>query len=346
MRRSGALQLDPTARVAPNHVLAVWSRLDRHDEAGLRRLIAQRKLHEFNAYIFPAEDLALRVAERKLILSADRAWGKMIRQFLKLNATWVRYILRELERRGPLPSDSLEDRAKVSWPPPPAKPSRGWNSERNRTMALECLQSLGRVMVSGRKGPKRLWDLAERVAPELERIDARHVPRLVAERRLHHAGIVRASALRIWYQKVPDLTGIGERVKVEGVRGEWLVRSDLLRDVEVPRRLTLLSPFDRLIHDRVRAKDLFGFEFTMEIYVPKELRRWGYFAMPVLDTDRVVAITDPEFDRAAGALRLNAIHPLPPAKVRQAALRDNLRSLADTLGAEKITMSSRHSAAR
>lgn len=339
VRRSGALQLDPTAHVAPNHVLAVWSRLGRHDEPGLRRLIAQRKLHEYDAFIIPAEHLPLRVAERQLILTPDKSWGRMIRRFLELNSGFVRYIVRELEARGPLPSDALEDRAKVPWPPPPAKPSRGWNSERNRTMALECLQSLGRVMVSGRKGPKRLWDLADRVAPDLERIDPRHVPRLVAERRLHHAGIVRASALRIWYQKVPDLTGIGERVKVEGVRGDWLVRSDLLRDAELPRRLTLLSPFDRLIHDRTRAKDLFGFEFTMEIYVPKELRRWGYFAMPVLDTDRVVAITDPEFDRAAGVLRVDAIHLL--GKVRRRALRDALGSLAETVGAARVVAPAR-----
>lgn len=339
VRRSGALQLDPTAHVAPNHVLAVWSRLGRHDEPALRRLVAQRKLHEYDAFIVPAEDLPLRMAERRLILTPDKAWGRMIRRFLELNSGFVRYILRELEARGPLPSDALEDRAKVPWPPPPAKPSRGWNSERNRTMALECLQSLGRVMVSGRKGPKRLWDLAERVAPDLERIDPKHVPRLVAERRLHHAGIVRASALRIWYHKVPDLTGIGERVKVEGVRGDWLVRRDLLKDADIPRNLTLLSPFDRLIHDRVRAKDLFGFEFTMEIYVPKGLRKWGYFAMPVLDTDRVVAITDPEFDRAAGVLRVNAIHPL--GKIRRAPLREALKSLAETVGAARVVAPAR-----
>ena len=147
----------------------------------------------------------------------------MIQHFLKLNASFVRYILRELELRGPLPSDALEDRATVSWPPPPAKPSRGWNSDRNRTMALECLQSQGRVMVSGRSGPKRLWDLAERVAPDVERIEPRHVPRLVAERGVRHFGIVRPSRLRIWYHQLPDLDGVGTPVRVEGVPGEWLV---------------------------------------------------------------------------------------------------------------------------
>lgn len=336
VRRSGALQLDPTARVAPNHVLAVWSRLGRHDEAGLRRLIAQRKLHEFDAYIFPAGSLALQVAARRLILASKGTWSERIVRWLQLNRAFLQYIVRELERRGPLPSDALEDRAKVSWPPPPAKPSSGWNSERNKTMALEFLQWQGRVMVFGRAGAKRLWDLAERVAPDLERIDPGQVTRLIAEQRVRSFGIVRPGSLRYWYQQLPDLTGIGERVQVEGLRGEWIVRRDLLRDAEIPPRCRLLSPFDRLIHDRERARDLFGFDFTMEIYVPKHLRKYGYFVMPVLDGERIVARVDPELDRAAKTLRVNAIHPEPGAKVRKAALRESLQSLADAIGATRV----------
>ena len=338
VRRSGALQLDPTARVAPNHVLAVWSRLGTHNEAALRRLIAQRKLHEFDAYIYPADELGLQIAYRQMLLAAPRDWPRRLKSWFRLNAAFIRYLLRELELRGPLPSDALEDRAKVSWPPPPAKPSRGWNSERNKTMALQFLQWQGRVMVSGRSGAKRLWDLAERVAPDIERIEPRHVTRLIAERGVRYFGIVRPGRLRVWYHELPDLEGIGERVRVEGVRGDWIVRSDLLKDAEIPQRLTLLSPFDRLIHDRERARDLFGFTFTMEIYVPKELRKYGFFVMPVLDGEDIVARLDPEFDRKAGVLRVNAIHPEPGARVRRAALRSALRSLADTVGARRIAV--------
>ena len=335
VRRSGALQLDPTARVAPNHVLAVWSRLGRHDEAALRRLIAQRKLHEFDAYILPAGSLALQVAARRLILATKGTWSERIVRWLQLNRSFLQYIVREIEQRGPLPSDALEDRAKVSWPPQPAKPSSGWNSERNKTMALEFLQWQGRVMVSARAGAKRLWDLAERVAPDLERIDPGQVTRRIAEQRVRSFGIVRPGSLRYWYQQLPDLTGIGERVRVEGVRGEWIVRRDLLSDAQIPPRFTLLSPFDRLIHDRERARDLFGFDFTMEIYVPKHLRRYGYFVMPALDGERIVARLDPELDRAR-TLRVNAIHPEPGAKVRRAPLRASLRSLAATVGADRV----------
>jgi hypothetical protein len=136
--------------------------------------------------------------------------------------------------------------------------------------------------------------------------------------------------------EMPDLTGIGERVQVDGLPGEWIARRDLLRDAEIPDRLTLLSPFDRLIHDRARARDLFDFDFTMEIYVPKALRKYGYFVMPVLHRERVIARIDPELDRGAGVLRVNAVHPEPGARVPRAALRGSLRSLADTVGARRV----------
>jgi hypothetical protein len=336
VRRSGVLQLDPTARVAPNHVLAVWSRLGRHDEAELRRLIARRKLIEFAAFIFPIDDLPRQIAQRQIWLAHRATWPTRARTWLRLNAAFARYVLREVERHGPLSSNQLEDRAAVSWPPPPVKPSSGWNSERNKTMVLQFLEWQGRILVSGRAGAKRLWDLAERVAPDLERIESRHVPRLVAEHRVRHLGIVRPRALRGSYMDMPDLTGIGERVQVDGLPGEWIARRDLLRDAEIPDRLTLLSPFDRLIHDRERARDLFDFDFTMEIYVPKALRKFGYFVMPVLHGDRIVGRIDPEFDRVAGVLRVNAVHPELGARVPRAALRASLRSLADTVGARKV----------
>ncbi|HET8569797.1 MAG TPA: crosslink repair DNA glycosylase YcaQ family protein [Candidatus Limnocylindria bacterium] len=335
VRRSGGLQLDPTAHVAPNHVLAVWSRLGRHDEAELRRLIARRVLVEYDAYIIPAGELPLRLAVRRLWYAKGRsAWPARVREWLDANAAFVRYVLRELERRGPLSSDQVEDRAAVSWPPPPAKPSSGWNSERNKTMLLELLEGRGRVLVSGRAGGRRLWDLAERVVPVLERIDDRHVPGLIAERRVRWFGIVRPrqSFWRDTYGTKPDYDAAGARVTVSGVRGDWIVRRDLLRDAELPDRLTLLSPFDRLIHDRERARDLFGFDFTMEIYVPRAKRKYGYFAMPVLRAERLIARIDPEVDRAKAVLRVNRIFPEPRARVPAAPLRAAVESLAATLG--------------
>jgi uncharacterized protein YcaQ len=94
---------------------------------------------------------------------------------------------------------------------------------------------------------------------------------------------------------------------VDGVKGEWRVDpTELGADFE--GRTALLSPFDRLIHDRVRTQELFDFEYTLEMYKPAAKRRWGYFALPILHGDRLVGKLDATADRKASVLRVNAIH--------------------------------------
>jgi hypothetical protein len=99
----------------------------------------------------------------------------------------------------------------------------------------------------------------------------------------------------------------GIPVTVEGVDGEWRADPDAL-DRPFAGRTALLSPFDRLVHDRVRAQELFDFEYTLEMYKPKEKRRWGYFALPVLHHDQLVGKVDAIADRKASVLQVNAIH--------------------------------------
>jgi uncharacterized protein YcaQ len=94
---------------------------------------------------------------------------------------------------------------------------------------------------------------------------------------------------------------------VDGVGGEWRVVPEML-DGDFEGRTALLSPFDRLIHDRKRTEELFGFEYTLEMYKPEASRRWGYFALPILHGDRLVGKLDARADRKAGVLRVNAIH--------------------------------------
>ncbi len=146
--------------------------------------------------------------------------------------------------------------------------------------------------------------------------------RIRDERRLRALGIARSSMVG----------EAGEPAEVEGTAGSWRVDQEYLGQ-PFAGRTALLSPFDRLVHDRRRALELFDFEYRLEMYVPKAKRRWGYFALPVLHEDRLVGKVDATADRRASTLRVHAVH----ADVRLtrgmvAAVRAELEALAGWLG--------------
>ena len=124
----------------------------------------------------------------------------------------------------------------------------------------------------------------------------------------------------------------GEPAVVEGVKGEWRVDPRYLDD-GFEGRTALLSPFDRLVHDRVRTEDLFDFEYTLEMYKPAAKRRWGYFALPILHGDRLVGKLDAAADHKASVLRVNAIHEdVRFTRAMAAAVRKEIDDLAVWLG--------------
>jgi len=125
----------------------------------------------------------------------------------------------------------------------------------------------------------------------------------------------------------------GEPAVVDGVKGEWRVDPSQLGD-DFEGRTALLSPFDRLIHDRDRAHALFGFFYRLEMYVPKAKRQYGYYVLPILRGDRLIGRIDPVFDRKAGVLRVNSVHWEPG--VRPASLARPLRELARFVGASSV----------
>jgi uncharacterized protein YcaQ len=124
----------------------------------------------------------------------------------------------------------------------------------------------------------------------------------------------------------------GEPAVVDGVKGEWRVDPGALGE-EFEGRTALLSPFDRLVHDRVRAQELFDFEYTLEMYKPVAKRRWGYFALPILHHDRLVGKLDATADRKASALRVRAIHEdVKFTRTITKAVQAELEDLASWLG--------------
>jgi uncharacterized protein YcaQ len=197
---------------------------------------------------------------------------------------------------------------------------------------LESLALRGYVAISGRKGRQRYWDLPERVYPaDLRTLDLNAAVRHRNERRLAALGIARSTGSQTPGEP-PYVGDAGEEAVVEDTPGTWRVHPAYV-GLPFKGRTALLSPFDRLIHDRVRAERIFGFEYILEMYKPEDKRRWGYFALPVLHGDQLVGKLDATADRKAGTLVVNVIHEdVSFTKAMTAAVRAEIEDLAAWLG--------------
>lgn len=317
------LQIDPTAAIAPNADLVAWSRLgSSYQPARLRQALeVDRMLVEHNALIRPMSDVGLYLADGGWWPNRARAHA-----WVEQNDRFRRDVLDLLGASGPLLSRDVPDTRALPWA------STGWTNDRNVTQMLEFLMMRGEVAIAGRRGRQRLWDLVERVYPVdvvvVPADDARHIR---DQRRLRALGIVRDRSLEVPLE--PATVGAaGEPATVEGLPGTWRVDPE-----EIGRpftgRTALLSPFDRLVHDRGRALELFDFEYTLEMYKPAAKRRWGYFALPILHGDRLVGKLDAVADRTAGRLVVNAIHEDVPFTPSMAdGVRREIEALASWLG--------------
>lgn len=333
VRRLTLLQIDPTAAVAPNADLVAWSRLGSsgYAPADLTAALADRGLLELQAMIRPGEDLALYRAEMAEWpeRGTPSSWREYHRTWVAANDACRRDILDRLGAAGPLPSRELPDTCELPWR------SSGWSNNRNVTKLLELMVQRGEVAVAGRGGGDRLWDLAERVYPDIPAVPVHEALRIRDERRLRALGIARARGPECQVEPA-DVGEAGEPAVVEGVRGKWRVDPARLGQ-PFAGRAALLSPFDRLIHDRRRTTELFGFDYQLEMYKPAAKRRWGYFALPILYGDRLVGKLDATADRRAGVLRVDAIHEDAEfGKSVTEDVRHEIEDLARWLGLELV----------
>lgn len=301
IRRLGFLQIDPIATVATPQHMVLWSRLGPFDTSELERLLwSERKLFEWNAYIWPIETLPLLQARMRSYRRAPRTGReRRWRAFLDENAAFRRYVLRELDRRGPLLGRELDDRSG----------GRGgdhrWFGRRRVGEMLELLELRGEIAVAGRRGGQRLWDVAARVRQATETVPLRDAERELA--------LQRRRALGVWREK-----------------GRWRANAGA-DDGPIPDRAALLSPFDQLIHDRARTEALFGFHYRLEMYVPPARRQYGYYVLPLLVGDRLAGRAEPRFDRASKTLEILGEWG------DTAHLGETLESLAAFVGATRIS---------
>jgi uncharacterized protein len=279
--------------------------------------------------IRPAEDLALYRADMAGWERAERGqqpgWRASQRDWVLANDACRRDILDRLAASGPLPSRDLPDTCAVPWR------STGWTNNRNVTQLLELMVGRGEVAIAGRRSGDRLWDLAARVYPGDPVVPRRDARRIRDERRLRALGIARGRGPECQVEPA-DVGEAGEPAVVEGVKGTWRVDPSQLGQ-PFSGRTALLSPFDRLIHDRKRTAELFGFDYQLEMYKPAAKRRWGYFALPILHGDQLAGKLDATADRTAGVLRVNAVHQdVPFDRAMTAAVDDEVADLARWLG--------------
>ncbi len=348
VRRLWMLQMDPTSSVARTEHLVLFSRLGpRYRRAELERLLwDEGSLFEYRAFILPTSDLPIhRETMRRYPPPTGGTRHEYVRHYLSENTTFRRHILRRLRVDGPLRTRDFDNHTKVEWR------TGGWNDgDGSVAMMLEILWARGEVMIVGRDGHQRIWDLASRRLPmDAPRLRASELAHEVVRRQLAAAGVAKRSTLGFLFDgtKPPGCEraldrlvreGAAVPVTIEGVRGEWLADARALEEPFRPRTV-LLSPFDRLIHDRARTEAVFDFEYRLEIYVPPAKRRYGYFVLPILHGDRLVGRLDPKFDRVTRTLAVRAVWAEPDAPASAGpAVRRAIEELARWKGARTTTI--------
>lgn len=353
IERLGVLQIDSVNVLARAHLLPAFSRLGRYSTGDLSALAyggRKRALFEYWGHEASLLPIGLQPLFRWRMARAAEGKGiyQQIARFGRERRDFVAEVRREIADRGPLSAGELTHRHKGT---------TGWWGWSDSKSALEWLFWAGQVTTATRRGTfERVYDLTERVlpsaiynAPTPPEADAQRALLLIAADAM---GISSERSLRDYYRipptdakaRIAELTEAGDlrAVTVEG----WPVPALMRGAVKIPRRLearALLAPFDPLIWHREHAEALFGVRIRLELYTPKEKRTHGYYVLPFLLGDRIVARLDLKADRARSALRVQAAHTELKAEpgVIVPALAEELALMAAWLGLETVEAEAR-----
>jgi uncharacterized protein len=340
-------QIDSVNVLVRAHYLPAFSRLGPYDRSlidtaawGSRR---KRRLFEYWAHEASLLPLALHPLLRWRMARADRGevgW-KGLRLFAGERRAEAEAILNRIRAEGPSAASDLEEKRGRS----------GWWQWGDVKQALEWLFWAGHVTTATRRGSfERVYDLTERVIPaeilSLPTPDEKEAQRALTERAAQALGLATAAELRDYFRLRSDHAreaieslleeGVLEPVEVPG----WTSLAYLHRDARRPRRISaraLLAPFDPLVWERTRTLRVFEFDYRIEIYTPAEKRQHGYYVLPFLLGDRLVARLDLKADRQAGRLLVHAVHlePHAPSDAMD-AISEELASLATWLGLGEV----------
>ena len=348
IERLGVLQIDSVNALVRSHYLPAFSRLGHYqaehfDELAWGRA-RRRRLFEYwghEASLLPLELYPL-LRWRMRRAAAGQGIYPGLARFGMERREVINDVLQAVRERGALGAGSLSSRTEK------AGPWWDWSAAK---MALEWLFAAGEVTVAGRRGFERLYDLPERVIPgELlnhPELDEDEAQRRLLLRSADALGVATEKDLRDYYRldagdskrRLAELVEAGELLPVT-VQG-WRQLAYCRGEPRVPRRIlhsALLSPFDSLIWERQRTERLFGFRYRLEIYTPQAKRVYGYYVLPFLHHERLLARVDLRSERAAGRLAVHAVHLEEAVLSSEArlALGDSLRALAHWLGLDEV----------
>ncbi|WP_068083025.1 winged helix-turn-helix domain-containing protein [Novosphingobium rosa] len=339
-------QIDSVNVLTRAHYLPAFSRLGAYDTADLDQLAwgpkRQRRLFEYWAHEASLLPFDMHPLLRWRMARADRGetgWSGM-RAYAGERRAEAMAVLERIRGEGPMAASDFEAH----------KGQSGWWEWSAIKRTLEWLFWAGHITTTTRRRAfERVYDLPERVLPAAVLATAtppdEEAHRALIERAARAHGIATDKELRDYFRQSPEqaraaIASLAEEgvlipVAVEGGRPAWLHR-----DARQPRRVearALLAPFDPLIWERDRTERLFGFRYRIEIYVPAEKRMHGYYVLPFLLGDRLVARVDLKADRAQARLLVRAVHLEPDAPAHTGeALAEELQAMAGWLGLEAV----------
>jgi uncharacterized protein len=363
IERLRVVQIDTISVVERSQYLVLWSRLGTYSPRHLDSLLSPRRvIMEYWSHAASIVPMADYPYYRSEMLRRESAEWKWVRGWAEEHPEVLRETLDAIRERGPLASSDFDR--------DPERDRTGpwdWYGPKASRRALEILWTTGELMIAGRRGGQKLYDLRERVlakafhgAPPPD--DALPTPeerrRYLALRTLRALGIVTPSWL--WdYFRLPATADVGKRASglltLQDFVAEGLARPAIVAGLAEPafvdaalplvsarpRRTTLLSPFDSLIWHRSRARTLFDYDVCFEAYVPPPKRRFGYYCLAILHRGRLVGRVDPKMDRAARRLIVRAVHLEPGVKADDGllvGLVGALQDLARFLGGDSVVV--------
>ena len=339
IQRMGALQIDTISVVARSPYLVLWSRLGDYPQCWLEELLTEGRIFEYwshEACFLPIEHYG---RYRHRMLTPEGLGWKYNHQWLSNNADQVAKVREHIRQHGACRSADFERNDGIKG---------GWWEWKPEKRALEVLFSLGELMVARRQKFQRVYDLRERVHPEWR--DKRDLPKKIDSQRHQVLDAIRALGIckASWVADYFRMEKLSPHLQPAHLAAQGLLLITTVQGWDEPfylhpshqnlleqaqrgelqaKHTCLLSPFDPIVWDRKRAKELFNFDYKLECYTPAEKRQYGYFTLPILRRGELIGRIDAKAHRKDGILEIKSLHTEAKVRISQALAKDLAKAI-------------------